>query len=103
MPCASQKKVHSILPAERCDLTKFGWTVLPYPPYSPDLALSDFQLFGPLKEGLRKQNFVDNNAVVDAVKKWTATARREFYQRGIQARVHRWKKCIENAGDYVEK
>jgi len=30
-----------------------GWTVLPHPPYSPDLAPSDFHLFGPLKDYLR--------------------------------------------------
>jgi histone-lysine N-methyltransferase SETMAR len=30
-------------------ITEFGWTVLPYPPYSPDLAPSDFHLIGTLK------------------------------------------------------
>jgi histone-lysine N-methyltransferase SETMAR len=30
-------------------ITKFGWTVLPHPPYSPDLAPSDFHLFGAVK------------------------------------------------------
>jgi histone-lysine N-methyltransferase SETMAR len=28
--------------------TKMGWRVLPHPPYSPDLAPSDFHLFGSL-------------------------------------------------------
>jgi histone-lysine N-methyltransferase SETMAR len=30
-------------------ITKFCWAVLPHPPYSPDLAPSDFCLFGDLK------------------------------------------------------
>jgi hypothetical protein len=30
-------------------ITKFSWTVLPNPPYSPDVASSDFHLFGALK------------------------------------------------------
>ena len=47
---------------------KVGWTVLPHLPYSLDLASSGFHLFGPLKEGLRGQHFVDNNVVIDAVK-----------------------------------
>jgi histone-lysine N-methyltransferase SETMAR len=34
-------------------IAKFGWTVLPPPPDSPDLAPSDFHLFGPLKDALR--------------------------------------------------
>ena len=36
-------------------------------PYSPDLAPSNFYLFGPLKVGLRGEHF-DNNAVIDVVK-----------------------------------
>ena len=83
-------------------MTKFGWTLLPYPTYSPDLAPSDFHLFGPLQE-LRGQHFVDNNTLIDAVKKWTATTGREFYQSGIQALIHRWKTFIENGDDNVKK
>ena len=70
-------------------VANFGWTVLPHPPYSLDLAPSDFHLFGPLERGLQGQHFVDNNVVIDAVKKWTAKAGREFYQRRIQARPPR--------------
>ena len=33
-----------------------NWEVLEHPAYSPDLALSDFHLFGPLKNAL---SFVD--------------------------------------------
>jgi hypothetical protein len=31
---------------------RYNWEVLDHPPYSPDLALSDFHLFGPLKKHL---------------------------------------------------
>jgi histone-lysine N-methyltransferase SETMAR len=30
-------------------LLKLKWDVLPHPPYSPDLAPSDYHLFGPMK------------------------------------------------------
>uniref|UniRef100_A0A4W6DJ95 Histone-lysine N-methyltransferase SETMAR n=1 Tax=Lates calcarifer TaxID=8187 RepID=A0A4W6DJ95_LATCA len=30
-------------------INELGWELLPHPPYSPDLAPSDFHLFGPLK------------------------------------------------------
>ena len=83
-------------------VTKCGWTVLPHLPYSPNLVPSDFYLFGPLKEGLLRQYFLDINAVIDAVKKWTATVERQFCQCGIQALVHCGKKCIENGGDCIE-
>ena len=33
-------------------IVNYGWTVVPHPPYSPDLVPSDFHLFGPMKDGL---------------------------------------------------
>ncbi len=33
------------------------WELLPHPPYSPDLAPSDFFLFGPVKDALRGVKF----------------------------------------------
>ena len=74
-----------------------GWTVVPHPPYSPDLAHSDFHLFGPMKD------FPSNNAVVRAVKQRATSACADFYERGTQALVHRWRKCIASGADYVEK
>jgi hypothetical protein len=37
-------------------ITKFGWTVLPHPPHSPGLLLSDFHLFGALKDAVCGMN-----------------------------------------------
>jgi len=84
-------------------IAKLGWTVLPHPPYSPDLAPSDFHLFGPMKDGLRGQHFPSKDAVVQAVKQWATSAGADFYECGMQALVHHWQKCIANGGDYVEK
>ncbi|KAJ4448376.1 hypothetical protein ANN_10392 [Periplaneta americana] len=36
-----------------------GWETLRYPPYSPDLAPSDYHLFGSLKEQLQDQRYVN--------------------------------------------
>jgi hypothetical protein len=38
-------------------IAKFGWSVLPHP---HDLGLSDFHLFGPLKDKLRETSFEDD-------------------------------------------
>ena len=38
-------------------LRSFKWQVLQHPPYSPDLAPSDFHLFGPLKQHLSVERF----------------------------------------------
>ena len=80
-----------------------GWTVVPHPPYSLDLAPSDFHLFGLMKDGLHGQHFPSNDAVVRAVNQCATSAGAEFYERGMQALVHRWRKCIAIGGDNVEK
>jgi len=46
-----------------CTLQLLGWEILPHPPYSPDLAPSDFHLFGPLKEFLGGQQFSTDDEV----------------------------------------
>jgi hypothetical protein len=46
------------------------WEVLEHPPYSPDLAPSDFHLFGPLKHHLSAEHFPDDEAVEREVTAW---------------------------------
>jgi histone-lysine N-methyltransferase SETMAR len=41
-------------------LRHYNWEVLDHPPYSPDLAPSDFHLFGPLKKHLGGRRFATN-------------------------------------------
>jgi histone-lysine N-methyltransferase SETMAR len=48
-------------------LLNLKWDVLPHPPYSPDLALSDYYLFGPMKGGLGGKRFRNNEEVIAAV------------------------------------
>ena len=76
-----------------------GWTVVPHPQYSPELAPSDFHLFGPMKDGLRGQHFPRYDAVVRTVKQWATSACADIYERGLQALAHRWQKCVNNCGD----
>jgi histone-lysine N-methyltransferase SETMAR len=52
--------------------------VLKHPPYSPDLALSDFYLFGPMKEHLRGQKFADDNEVMETVQSWLRPRQKSF-------------------------
>ena len=66
-------------------ISSFGWTTISHPPYSPDLAPSDFHLFGPLKKGLRGRHFSSDEEVKTAVRKWLKTQPVEFYNEGICA------------------
>ena len=87
----------------RDTLASFGWTVLPHPPYSPDLAPSDFHLFGKLKEPLRGIHLKSLREVQDAVEDWRAKTTPEFYTAGVQSLFKRCQKCIQLNGGYIEK
>jgi [histone H3]-lysine36 N-dimethyltransferase SETMAR len=93
---------HSALRTQEA-IRKLGWSVLPHPPYSPDLAPSDFHLFGNLKEGLRGKHFATIQDVQRAVQGWVKEKPAEFFKDGIFNLVPRWQKCIAVDGDYVEK
>ena len=81
----------------------FGWTVIPHPPYSPDLAPSDYHLFGPMKKGLWGYRYGNDSKVKTAVLHWLRHQPAEFYYTGIHALVHRWTVALERGGGYEEK
>jgi hypothetical protein len=56
-----------------------------------------------MNDGLRGQHFPSNDAIVRAVKQWATSAGADFYECGMQALVHCWRKCIANGGYYVVK
>jgi histone-lysine N-methyltransferase SETMAR len=84
-------------------ITKLGWTVLPHPPYSPDLAPSVFHLFGALKHAIHGKRFGSYDKVIEEVKKWLCVQDSDWYKTGIHALVSCWRKDVEVDGDYVEK
>ncbi|KAJ4440630.1 hypothetical protein ANN_08777 [Periplaneta americana] len=74
-----------------------------HPAYSPDLALSDFHLFGPPKEALGGgRSFVSDEDVKSAVHQWLCVQPKTFYSDGIKKLVGCWEKYIEKLGDYKE-
>ncbi|KAJ4439329.1 hypothetical protein ANN_07451 [Periplaneta americana] len=81
-------------------ISKFGREQIDHPPYSPDLAPSDFHLFLHLKKFLGGQRFDGDDEVKTAVREWFAS---QFYKEGIERLVPRLDKCLNNGGDYVEK
>ena len=80
-----------------------GWKLLTHPPYSPDLAPSDFHLFGPLKESMKGIHFQTDEEVKAAVSNWLRIQSTEFYAKGIDNLISRWNKCVAKEEDYVEK
>lgn len=84
-------------------IDEMGWDLLKHPPYSPDLAPSDYHLFGPLKQHLRGKHFRNDDEVKEAASEWLCSQPSEFYAEGIDKLIDRWDKCVQKEGDYVEK
>jgi hypothetical protein len=79
-------------------LLKLKWDVVPHPPYSPDLAPSDYHLFGPVKRVLGGKRFRNNDEVIAAVQSWIYEQPKTFFETGIKKLPERWHKCMEVNG-----
>ena len=84
-------------------MTSLKFTVVLHPPYSPDLAPSDFWLFPKLKEMLKGQHFSSDAEVEADVLKWISSQPETFFMDGMNKWIERLKKCVAINGDYVEK
>jgi len=81
----------------------FHWETFDHPPYSPDLAPSDFYLFLKMKEHLAGKLFTDDEDLQHAVMDWLNSQAAVWYEEGISELVSRYDKCLNVQGDYVEK
>ncbi|GFO22844.1 transposase [Plakobranchus ocellatus] len=84
-------------------LQRYGWEILPHPAHSPDLAPSDFHLFGPLKRHLGGMAFETEDDLISELRNWFDNLDVDFFQVGINSLLSRWQKYIDLHGDYVEK
>ncbi|KFD62063.1 hypothetical protein M514_25782 [Trichuris suis] len=75
-------------------LREFRWEVIPHPPYSPDLAPSDFFLFPKLKKHLKGTLFESMDDAKCAVSTWCNTQPPGFYKEGLR----RWRPSAEVPG-----
>jgi histone-lysine N-methyltransferase SETMAR len=80
-----------------------GFDEIDHPPYSPDLAPSDFFLFPNLKKNLRGRRFEDVSEIVSATQAYFTYQDKTFFSDGLKLLKQRYSKCIALKGDYVEK
>jgi len=73
-------------------IQKLKWNVLPHLPYSPDLAPSDYNLFGPLEEHLGGKRFRNNEELIQDVQEWLHWQPKNFFLSGIRKLPDRWRK-----------
>lgn len=82
-------------------LLELGWEILVHPPYSPDLAPSDFHLFLSMSNALQSESFVDDDHLKQWLADFFASKPAQFYKNGIHSLPDRWKKVVDSDGDYI--
>ncbi|GFU21380.1 histone-lysine N-methyltransferase SETMAR [Trichonephila clavipes] len=78
-----------------------GWETLCHPPYSPDLAPSDYHIFHSLDNHLRGK-FFTNEADMRQAHTDFASHTSEFDRKGFEQLETRWQKVLDADGDYFE-
>ncbi|KAJ4442184.1 hypothetical protein ANN_12050 [Periplaneta americana] len=89
-----------LLQLENCWINSV-WEIFDHPPYSPDLAPSDFHLFTKLKDFLGGTRFGSDEELKKTVNTWLNELAAEEYNTGILKLVNRYDKCLNVGGDYV--
>ncbi len=83
-------------------IEQLGWERLIHPPYSPDVAPSDYHLFRSLQHSLAGKRFYEVDDVKKHLTTYFAGKSTEFYKQGIGKLPDRWKKIVEHNGNYFE-
>ncbi|GFT36001.1 mariner Mos1 transposase [Trichonephila clavipes] len=60
------------------------WEVLPHPPYSPDIAPSNYPLLRSMAHGLSQQHFTSYEDTKNFVDSWIAAKEEAFFLHGIR-------------------
>ena len=83
-------------------LQELGLEALRHPPYSPDLAPTDYYFFQNLDNFLAGKKFNTREAVQNAFEEFVASRPADFFKKGINKLPLRWQRCIDCMGDYFD-
>ena len=80
-------------------LNEWIFELLPHPPYSPDLAPSDYCLFADQKKFFREKRFDSNEEVIAETEAYFESKDESFYKKGIEKLEKHWNECITFEGN----
>jgi histone-lysine N-methyltransferase SETMAR len=80
-----------------------GISALAHPPYSPDLAATDFWLFPKLKSGLKGKRFSDVEDIKSSVIKILAGTPVYDFKKSFEQWPKPWGNCKALEGEHFEK
>ena len=83
--------------------SELGYEFLPHPPYSADLAPSDYWLFADLRKMLQGKRFGSNEEVIAETEAYFEAKDKSFYKHGIEELEKRWNDCITLKGDCIDE
>lgn len=97
---------HDNAPAHRARMTSeklasLGWELLPHPPYSPDLAPSDYHLFRSLQNHIANMRFNNNEQLKTELETFFKEKPQSFYAHGIESLQQKWRDVINIDGEYL--
>ena len=79
---------------------RLGFECVPHPPYSPDLAPSDYWLFGEIKRTLRGKRVNAFKNLEREINQLVKGSPPDFYATGIGKLPERWERCRKLRGIY---
>ena len=80
---------------------ELGWTVLPHPSYSPDLAPTDYHLFLSISNHLQEKELDEEWELKKFLQDFFSSKSQEFYANGILSLPKRWQQVLDNNGAYI--
>ena len=82
-------------------LLKLGWITIPRPPYSSDLAPTNYHFYRSLSDYLREKNFDNENDLKMDLVKFFGRKSRDFSEGGILSLPEHWGQVVDNNGAYI--
>ena len=101
-PQMKKKKCSFTKSQLNCNNGKTTWIALLHPPYSPDLAPSDYWLFADLKRMFQGKTFGSNEEVISETEAYLEVKDKSFYKKHRIVR-EAWNQCITIEGNYVDE
>ena len=89
--------------ATMAKLHELHFELLLHPPYSPDLASSNYWLFANLKRMLQGKRFGSNEEVILETEAYFEAKDKSFNKKGIELLEKHWNQCITLEGDHVDE
>ena len=85
----------------RQKLLSLRWITIPHPPYSPDLAPTDYHLYRSLSNYLREKKFNDESQIKMDLLNFFDQKTEDFDESGILSLPERWQQVIDSNGAYI--